>query len=185
MFRWGNGNSLLKLFFTFAPECLCKIWQFYFQLSPVQSSLSFHLTNMASVSTMHGQAAMEKGVMWQACTCLLVEASLLCSLLYSTHSFSYYAQRQEELQPITACFALHALHICSIPGISSNHDLAFFELCLVVQIACNCHTQWHILIRSFCELDFTLQDIMKSHISVVKCSSSSKAGSACSSELIA
>lgn len=59
------------------------------------------------------------------------------SLDYSTHSLNY-AQRQEELQPITALSASHALHICSVPGISSNHGSALFELCLVVQIACDC-----------------------------------------------
>lgn len=52
----------------------------------------------------------------------------------------------------------------------------FSNYAFAVQIACNCciYTQCHVVIQSFCELDFTLQDIMKSHISVVKCSSSSK-----------
>lgn len=75
--------------------------------------------------------------------------------------------------------ASHALHICSVPGISSNHGLALFELCLVVQIAYDCCiSQEHIVTCLLCEFDFTLHHIMKSHISQVKWSDGFEAGSA-------
>lgn len=126
---WSNCLSLLLL------GVFVKIRPFSFQLSPVQSSLSFHRTD-ESVSTMHGQApAVEREscdeqarFSWGSES--LMQPALLYSLLLLLCTETGGALANHSM------FCLHALHICrhflqSRPGF-------FFKLYFVVQIACNC-----------------------------------------------